>query len=89
MVESWERKKYIYIYRLWDQLSEKIVSYLKSDIIEPMLKPQWYVNCDDMAKRACDVVTNKVCIWKNILVMQHGLSNIDIQQDDFGNYITD
>jgi len=28
------------------------------DIIEPMLKPQWYVDVTDMAKRACDVVTN-------------------------------
>ena len=27
------------------------------DIIEPLLKPQWYVDTKDMAKRACDVVT--------------------------------
>jgi valyl-tRNA synthetase len=26
------------------------------DIIEPMLTPQWYVNCNSMAKRACDAV---------------------------------
>lgn len=26
------------------------------DIIEPMLKPQWWVSCDGMAKRALDVV---------------------------------
>ncbi len=25
------------------------------DIIEPLLKPQWYVNCTGMAKKACDV----------------------------------
>ena len=25
-------------------------------IIEPMLKPQWYVDTDDMARRACEVV---------------------------------
>lgn len=24
------------------------------DVIEPMLKPQWWVNCQDMAKEACD-----------------------------------
>ena len=26
------------------------------DVIEPMLKPQWWVNCADMAKDACDAV---------------------------------
>ena len=28
------------------------------DIIEPMLTPQWYVNCNSMAKRATDAVRN-------------------------------
>jgi valyl-tRNA synthetase len=28
------------------------------DIIEPMLTPQWYVNCNSMAKRAVDSVRN-------------------------------
>lgn len=26
------------------------------DILEPMITPQWYVNCDGMAKRALDAV---------------------------------
>uniref|UniRef100_A0A3Q3A898 Valine--tRNA ligase n=1 Tax=Kryptolebias marmoratus TaxID=37003 RepID=A0A3Q3A898_KRYMA len=26
------------------------------DIVEPLLKPQWYVNCTDMGKQAADVV---------------------------------
>lgn len=26
------------------------------DVIEPMIKPQWYVKCDNMAKRAADAV---------------------------------
>ena len=30
-----------------------------NDIIEPFLKPQWYVDCKDMAARACDAVRNK------------------------------
>ena len=30
-----------------------------NDIIEPFLKPQWYVNCQDMAKRSVDAVRNK------------------------------
>ena len=29
------------------------------DIIEPYLKPQWYVDCKDMAKRSVDAVKNK------------------------------
>lgn len=28
------------------------------DILEPMITPQWYVNCNDMAKRAADAVRN-------------------------------
>jgi valyl-tRNA synthetase len=28
------------------------------DILEPMITPQWYVNCDGMAKRAGDAVRN-------------------------------
>ena len=28
------------------------------DILEPMITPQWYVNCDKMAQRAMDVVRN-------------------------------
>ncbi|GMH50561.1 hypothetical protein TL16_g00808, partial [Triparma laevis f. inornata] len=28
------------------------------DILEPRITPQWYVNCDDMAKRAADAVRN-------------------------------
>ena len=28
------------------------------DILEPMISPQWYVNCDGMAKRATDAVRN-------------------------------
>ncbi|PRP77992.1 hypothetical protein PROFUN_14080 [Planoprotostelium fungivorum] len=29
------------------------------DVIEPILKPQWWVDCKDMAKRAIQVVENK------------------------------
>lgn len=28
------------------------------DIVEPMLKPQWYVKCDDMAKKAVEAVNS-------------------------------
>jgi len=30
-----------------------------NDIIEPYLKPQWYVDCKDLARRSCDAVRNK------------------------------
>lgn len=29
------------------------------DVIEPVLKPQWWVSCGDMAADACDLVRNK------------------------------
>lgn len=29
------------------------------DVLEPMITPQWYVNCNEMAKRATDAVRNK------------------------------
>lgn len=29
------------------------------DIIEPLLKPQWYVNCQTIKQRMLDCVTNK------------------------------
>jgi valyl-tRNA synthetase len=38
------------------------------DILEPMITPQWYVNCDGMAKRAVDAVRNGEL---NILPKEH------------------
>lgn len=29
------------------------------DIVEPMIKPQWYLKCDDMAENASTAVRNK------------------------------
>lgn len=29
-----------------------------NDVIEPMIKPQWYVNCQVMGKKALDVAIN-------------------------------
>lgn len=29
------------------------------DVVEPMLKPQWYVNCTEMAAKAVEVVETK------------------------------
>ena len=29
------------------------------DVIEPMLKPQWWVNCSEMAKEACEAARDK------------------------------
>jgi len=30
-----------------------------NDIIEPLLKPQWYVDCKEMAARSCEAVRKK------------------------------
>ena len=32
------------------------VSSRSKDIIEPIMKPQWYIKCDDMAKKAMESV---------------------------------
>lgn len=28
------------------------------DVVEPLIKPQWYIRCDQMAKKATEVVKN-------------------------------
>lgn len=28
------------------------------DVVEPLIKPQWYIRCDQMAKQATEVVKN-------------------------------
>lgn len=28
------------------------------DVVEPLIKPQWYIRCDQMAKQASEAVTN-------------------------------
>ena len=33
------------------------------DIVEPLIKPQWYVDCKDMAARAVEVSVGGVCGW--------------------------
>jgi len=30
-----------------------------NDVVEPMVKPQWFVDCNGMAKAALDAVMNK------------------------------
>ena len=30
-----------------------------NDVIEPMIKPQWYVSCGDMAKESLDAALNE------------------------------
>jgi valyl-tRNA synthetase len=39
-----------------------------NDIIEPYLKPQWYADCKELAKRSCDAVRNKELV---ILPVEH------------------
>lgn len=29
-----------------------------NDVVEPLIKPQWYVNCNSMAKEALDAATD-------------------------------
>lgn len=46
------------------------------DVIEPLLKPQWYVKCEDISKRLIQVVetgemeiipSNHVKVWNNFM----------------------
>jgi len=30
-----------------------------NDVVEPLVKPQWYVNCNDMARQALDAVMDE------------------------------
>jgi valyl-tRNA synthetase len=49
------------------------------DILEPMITPQWYVNCNDMAKRAADSVRNgdlKIVPSEHESTWFHWLDNI-------------
>jgi valyl-tRNA synthetase len=49
------------------------------DILEPMITPQWYVNCDSMAKRAVDAVKNgelKIIPEEHEKTWFHWLENI-------------
>jgi len=49
------------------------------DILEPMITPQWYVNCNDMAKRSTDAVRNgdlKIVPAEHEKTWFHWLDNI-------------
>ena len=48
-------------------------------MIEPIIKPQWYVRCDEMAKRSVDAVKNKelkIIPEANEKIWYHWLDNI-------------
>ena len=49
------------------------------DIIEPLLKPQWYVDCKDLAKRSIEAVEKgelKIIPEEHINTWNHWLKNI-------------
>ena len=49
------------------------------DILEPMITPQWYVSCDDMAKRAADSAREgklKILPEEHEKIWYHWLDNI-------------
>jgi valyl-tRNA synthetase len=54
-VEEALKEKGLYIGKEPNKMRLGICSR-SGDILEPMITPQWYVNCDSMAKRACDAV---------------------------------
>ncbi|XP_026409220.1 valine--tRNA ligase, mitochondrial 1-like isoform X2 [Papaver somniferum] len=42
-----------------------------NDVVEPMIKPQWYVNCNGMAKQALDAVVDEKCKKIEIIPKQY------------------
>lgn len=56
-VEEALKEKGLYIGKEPNKMRLGICSR-SGDILEPMITPQWYVNCDGMAKRATDAVRN-------------------------------
>ncbi|KAG7035615.1 Valine--tRNA ligase, mitochondrial 1 [Cucurbita argyrosperma subsp. argyrosperma] len=42
-----------------------------NDVVEPMIKPQWYVNCKDMAKQSLDAVMDNECKKIEIIPKQY------------------
>ena len=41
------------------------------DIVEPLIKPQWYVHCDDMAKNAIEVCSPVILVVFQLLQFAH------------------
>ena len=53
-------------------LTPRMIDISRSnDLIEPMLMPQWFVKCDQMAKTAIEVS----CRWKRIDFYEPDLSS--------------
>ncbi|XKL60308.1 hypothetical protein PGB90_001324 [Kerria lacca] len=49
------------------------------DIIEPLIKPQWYIKCDDLAKNAMAAVNNgelKIIPEYHVKIWNHWMENI-------------
>lgn len=49
------------------------------DVVEPLIKPQWYLKCDDMAKKAIDVVNSgelKIIPEQQNKIWFHWMENI-------------
>ena len=50
------------------------------DIIEPLLKPQWYVNCQEVRQRMIQVIENKELVLhpdNHVKVWNHYMNNLE------------
>lgn len=56
-----------------DENNEMILNICSrsNDVVEHLIKPQWYVNCKDMAKKALDAVTDEENMKMSILPKQY------------------
>lgn len=51
------KQKNLYCETVDNQMVVPICSRSK-DVVEPLIKPQWYIRCDKMAKQASEAVTS-------------------------------
>lgn len=57
------------------------------DIVEPMLKVQWYVKCEGMAQKAVEVLNHLLFIYRFIVQLNNfRKKNVCCKQFEFGFY---
>ena len=56
IIEQVKKVKLTPFFKIKDNPMVVPVCSRSKDIVEPIIKPQWYVKCDDMAKKAMEVV---------------------------------
>ena len=51
------------------QSHTKLLAGRSGDIIEPMLTPQWWMNCDELAVKSCEAVNRLIQISSGTAIL--------------------